>query len=107
MTVELLYFAGCPSYEALLPRLRELLSEAGSETRVELRRVETPEEAEAERFLGSPSLRIDGRDVEPGADTRTDFGLKCRIYRGPGGASPTPPDEWIVDPLEGGRGAVA
>lgn len=100
MTVELLYFDGCPSYEALLPRLRELLRGAGLERRLELRRVETLEEAEAERFLGSPSLRINGRDVEPGAGGRTDFGLKCRIYRGPAGASPTPPDDWIIDALE-------
>lgn len=105
MTVELLYFDGCPSYEALLSRLRELLWETGVETPVELRRVETPEEAECERFLGSPTLRINGRDVEPGADVREDFGLKCRIYRGPAGASPVPPDEWIIDALEKAGGA--
>jgi hypothetical protein len=107
MTVELLYFDGCPTYEALLPRLRQLLAGLDGETEVELRRVETPEAAEAERFLGSPTVRIDGRDVEPGADDRTDFGLKCRIYRGPGGASPVPPDEWIADALSGDRDAAA
>jgi hypothetical protein len=107
MTVELLYFDGCPSYPALLPRLRELLAELRAETEIELRRVETPEAAEAERFLGSPSVRVDGRDVEPGADRRTDFGLKCRIYRGPGGASPVPPDTWIIDALGGDGDAAA
>jgi hypothetical protein len=107
VSVELLYLDGCPSYEALLPRLQELLREAGLEGRVELRHVETPEEAEAERFLGSPSLRINGRDIDPGAHARTDFGLKCRIYRGPGGASPVPPDEWIIDALKGSSRAVA
>ena len=107
MTVEVLYFDGCPGYEALLPRLRRLLRQSGEDTAVYLRRVESPEEAERERFLGSPTLRIDGRDVEPGADERADFGLKCRLYRGPTGAAPLPPEEWIAAALKENRGATA
>lgn len=53
MTVEVLYFDGCPSYETLLPRLRELLHEAGVEETIELRQVQTSRAAERERFLGS------------------------------------------------------
>ncbi len=79
MKVELLFFDGCPGYEALLPSLRQLAAGAGAS--IELRRVETPEQAEALRFLGSPTVRIEGRDVEPGAETRSDYGLKCRLYR--------------------------
>jgi Alkylmercury lyase len=95
MKVELLYFDGCPSYEALLPRLRSLLAEAGVPDDVELRRVETEEEAVAERFLGSPTLRVDGVDVEPGAGTRDDFGLKCRLFFGPAGLVGVPDEAWI------------
>ena len=105
MTIELLYFDGCPSYEALLPRMQALLREYGiDEKSVRLRQVETPAAAQSERFLGSPTLRIDGRDVEPGADQRTDFGLKCRIFRGAGAV---PPDEWIIGALAGARNAAA
>jgi hypothetical protein len=93
--VELLYFDGCPSYEALLPRSRGLLAGEGVEEEVELVRVETPEAAERERFLGSPTLRVDGEDGDPGAAERDDYGLKCRLYRTPRGQSPLPPDEWI------------
>ena len=46
-----------------------------------MRRVETIGDAERERFLGPPSVRVDGYDIEPGADARTDYGLKCRLYR--------------------------
>jgi hypothetical protein len=95
MTVEVLYFDGCPSHEALLPRLREL----ASDEHIELRRIETLEASERERFLGSPTVRVNGVDVEPGASDRTDYGLKCRIYRSNGAASPTPPDEWIRSAL--------
>jgi hypothetical protein len=103
MRVELVFFDGCPSHDQLLPRVRELAAEAGAE--LVLRRVETPREAERERFLGSPTVRVDGRDVEPGASARTDYGLKCRIYRSEElGQSPLPPEGWIRAALRVARG---
>jgi hypothetical protein len=104
MKVELLYFDGCPSYERLLPRLRELVAQADPEAQVELRRVETIEEAERERFLGSPTVRVDGRDVDPGASERDDFGIKCRLYRTADGLGALPPDGWITEALGRARG---
>lgn len=99
MKVELLYFDGCPSYERLLPRLRELVSEADPSAEIQLRRVESIEDAERERFLGSPTVRVDGVDVDPGATRREDFGLKCRLYRWDGGTSPIPSEKWIREAL--------
>jgi hypothetical protein len=99
MRVELLYFDGCPSYEKLLPRLRELVAGADPHAEIELRRVESIEAAERERFLGSPTVRVDGADVDPGAPGREDFGLKCRLYRSEEGTSGLPPEEWIRQAL--------
>jgi hypothetical protein len=99
MRIELLYFDGCPSYEAFLPRLRELLAQAGVDTSVELRRVETDADAQRERFLGSPTLRVDGVDIEPGAGDRTDYGVKCRLYRVAEGLRGAPPDDCVLDAL--------
>jgi len=101
MRVEVLYLEGCPNHEALLPRLRELLASAGASRAVTLRRVDDPETAQRERFLGSPTVRIDGEDIDPGARERTDFGLKCRLYRSAEGQSPTPPETWIREALAG------
>jgi hypothetical protein len=70
------------------------MRESGLDERIELRRVESDQAARANRFLGSPTLRIDGADVDPGAAGRGDFGLKCRLDRTAAGLSPTPPDEW-------------
>ena len=97
MKVELLYFEGCPGYEELLPRVRELV---GARAAVELRRIESAEDAEAERFLGSPTLRVDGADVDPGAAARTDFGVKCRLYRTDDGQRRSPPDDWVRRAIE-------
>jgi hypothetical protein len=97
--IEVLYFDGCPSTDAFLPRLRDLLAQVGATDRLELRRVETIGDAERQRFLGSPSVRVDGCDVEPGADERTDYGLKCRLYRTEGGMQGEPPTDWVLAAL--------
>jgi hypothetical protein len=44
-------------------------------------------------------VRVDGKDVDPGASERGDFGLKCRLYRTDEGASGTPPEQWIVEAI--------
>jgi hypothetical protein len=107
MKVEVLFFDGCPNYEALLPHLRALLTSAGAEdTDVGLVRVEDADAAEAERFLGSPTVRIGGEDVEPGADRRRDFGLKCRLFATPDGLRGMPADEWVLRALERGAATV-
>lgn len=95
--VEVLYFDGCPSHEQLLPTVERLAGRVGASVR--LRRVETTDEAQAVGFLGSPTVRVDGVDVEPRADDRTEYGLTCRLYATPEGMSASPGEEWIVAAL--------
>ena len=95
MTFEILYFDERPHHAALAPRLREIAAAAGIEVGLELRLVADPADAERERFLGSPTVRLDGQDVEPGADRRTDFGIKCRL-RAPRTAVVTAPTSPLV-----------
>jgi hypothetical protein len=97
--IEVLCFDGCASTDAFLPRLRDLLAQLGATDRLELRRVDTIRDAERVRFLGSPSVRVDGCDIEPGADERTDYGLKCRLYRTESGLRGEPPTDWLLAAL--------
>ncbi len=99
MKVELLYWSGCPSHPEARVLLERLLAERGLDARLELREVSTKEEAEALRFPGSPTIRIDGHDVDPGgADARP--ALTCRIYRLPDGRiSPIPSREQLEEAL--------
>jgi hypothetical protein len=99
--VELLYFDGCPGIDRVLPAVAPLAEAAGA--RVVRRRVETPEQAEAQRFLGSPTVRVDGVDVEPGAEQRCDYGLKCRLYRTAAGLAGVPEEGWVQEALQRGR----
>jgi hypothetical protein len=96
MRVELLYLDGCPGFDDLVPRLRTLVR---SRCEIELVPVDTAEAAQRLRFLGSPTVRVNGRDVEEAAATRTDFGMKCRLYPGVDGSTHAPPDHWIVEAL--------
>jgi len=92
MRIELLYWDGCPSYPEALELLRDV---AGPGAEIEVREVRTDEEAEALHFPGSPTIRVDGRDVDPaGAASRP--ALNCRIYHLPDGrVSPVPSREQL------------
>jgi hypothetical protein len=106
MRVEVLYFDGCPNHEALPRRLRELLAHGGISSGVELRRITDDETAQRERFLGSPTVRVNGLDVEPDAERRTDYGIKCRLYRAAGDVSGQLPEEWLRAALIHATGAA-
>ena len=51
-------------------------------------------------FLGSPTVRVNGRDVDPDAGSRIGYGVQCRLYRTPGGVTGTPADAWILVALK-------
>jgi hypothetical protein len=83
--VELLYWNGCPSHPAALADLRAAL---GDDVPIAVREIESEAQAAAEGFAGSPTIRVDGRDLFPTDDPP---GLTCRVYRlADGRFSPTP-----------------
>jgi hypothetical protein len=93
--IEFLFWDGCPSHPEARQLLDNVLAEHALEVEVKVREVRTQAEAEELRFPGSPTIRIDGRDVDPdGASARP--ALNCRIYRKPdGGPSPVPTREQL------------
>ena len=98
MTIELLYFEGCPNYERLLAHLRELLERNGLHEEVLRRKVESSENAVAERpRLAHAAHRRDR--CRAGAQARTDFGLKCRLYHAEAGLLGVPPDVLLTRAL--------
>jgi hypothetical protein len=98
--IEVLYFDGCPNHAAVLARLRELLARRDEQPVIELVRVDSDDDARAHRFLGSPTVRIDGADIEPDAAERTDYGLKCRLYRTAAGLAGMPDEAELAAALD-------
>ena len=93
MTVELLFWDGCPSHPEALTQLRRILDEERVAASVDLLEVTSEEQAQRQRFIGSPTIRIDGDDVIPGAEDEV-FSLSCRVYRTRDGRiSPVPDPE--------------
>lgn len=82
MQARIVYFDGCPNAASAAALVQEVASSLGRRVEIERVCVETPEDAVRERMLGSPTILIDGVDVEPAARRRTDFAMSCRVYRG-------------------------
>jgi hypothetical protein len=104
MRVELLWWEGCPSWPKALAELEETMTALGLDPgTVELREVESDEQAERERFPGSPTIRIDGSDIVPA--TGEPASLTCRVYRlRDGRISPTPDPSDLLEALERSKG---
>ena len=99
MTVEFLFWEGCPSTPEARELLEDVLRKHDAAAEIRMREVTTREEAAELRFPGSPTIRIDGRDVDPtGADQPPS--LTCRIYHLPDGrVSPIPSRELLEEAL--------
>jgi hypothetical protein len=97
--VQILYFDGCPNHQPAGALVERVARRLDVEAEVELVEVADPEAAVALRFLGSPTVRVNGVDVEPGAEERRDFAFSCRIYRSERGASEQPEEAWVRDAL--------
>jgi hypothetical protein len=97
--VEIFYFDGCPNHEPAVALVERLSRELGIEA--ELRLINVSDQATAERlcFLGSPTVRVGGIDVEPHADERRDYGLSCRVFRTEAGFRGQPDERWLREAL--------
>jgi hypothetical protein len=97
--VELLWFSGCPNQRAARAMLQEVIADLAPE--IPIREVDATDLATASRvrFPGSPTIRINGRDVDPGYDDPGDYTPRCRLYRTANGPRGLPDRTWIEDAL--------
>lgn len=94
--VEVLFFEGCPHHREAVDLAREVVAEIAPDLQVEEVEVLDNEQAEELRFLGSPTIRVNGADIEPDAASRKQYALACRMYGGSG----VPPRELLEGALE-------
>lgn len=105
MKIEVLYIADCPHHKPVIERVRDVLCAAGIDDPVMEVEVLSTMDAEERGFFGSPTVRIDGLDVEPEARATRHFGLGCRSYAENGHRSGMPSRELIRRALQEMRSA--
>jgi hypothetical protein len=103
MKVEVLFFSGCPNHPPAIDLVREALQEEGVSADMVEVEVKDAATAQAVGFLGSPTIRIDGKDVEPSARSAHAYGLTCRTYIDRGRRTGLPPLEWIRAAVRGAK----
>jgi hypothetical protein len=103
MDIRFMYWEECLSHEEALQRLRHVMAAEGIETPVNIVKVETWEQAEQWQFIGSPTILVNGKDIQP-PPPGAYYALTCRTYYLENGrASPLPSLEMIRRALSAGR----
>ena len=97
MRIAVLYFDGCPNHAPTVARVKQIAAGLGVQERVEEIEVTSLDQAQQLRFLGSPTVRVNGVDIDASARQRTTYGLSCRVYSGVSGL---PPDDLIMAALQ-------
>lgn len=96
MKVQVLYFTGCPNHMPTIDLARQVIAEIALDAEIEEVEVASGDDAAQLRFLGSPTVLVNGVDIEASARTRMDFGFSCRTYAGMG----VPPRALMVAAVE-------
>jgi hypothetical protein len=97
--IEVLYSHGCPNYREALALVGRVRDQLGIKAEVHTVLIADQAAAERARFPGSPTVRVDGRDVEPGGDPAPEITLDCRLYRHPHHLAGQPQERWVRDAL--------
>jgi hypothetical protein len=98
MRVELLYADGDPAAMPARQNLVEVLTEDAFETPIQMVAVATDDDAALLAMHGSPSIRIDGEDIDP--ERAGPIGLRARDY----GDGPVPDKALIRRAVQRARG---
>jgi hypothetical protein len=91
--ITLLYFDGCPSWKPALDNLKRAIEAEQIPVEITLYKIDTPDQAQRVRFLGSPSFQVDGIDLWP--EERKNYVISCRVYQTPGGLKGIPTIEML------------
>jgi hypothetical protein len=102
-TLEILYFAGCPAYRRARQNAQRAI--AGTQAELKMVLVRHMRDAAALDFHGSPTVRVDGKDVDPdGLSGLPEVGLYSRAYRWQGKDYDVPPEAMIAARVRGAPG---
>jgi hypothetical protein len=91
MMLELLYLAGCPNHDPTVNLVHVVLQAEGVPVEVQEILIRDYKDACAHRFPGSPTVRVNGEDVEDLPPDQFRVGFACRTYMVEGKPQGVPP----------------
>lgn len=94
MKIELFWIDKCSSYQRVRELLEQILRDENIAAKIEMIQVRDNADARAKKFLGSPTIRINGIDLFAQPD-QCNFAMQCRVYRTPDGLKGTPTTEMV------------
>ena len=97
--IQILTFDGCPNAEGARELVDRVCGVLGIEAEVETLVVSDLRAARERHFLGSPTIRVNGRDIDPHSNGRADYVLSCRVYNTSAGLAGVPDEAWLRDAL--------
>ena len=101
-TVEILYFVGCPAYRRARQQAAAAMETVGVKGPIVMTRIRHLRDARDLDFHGSPTVRIDGRDIDPaGALKSREVGLYSRSFTWKGKTYDAPPEDMVRAALGG------
>lgn len=103
MTLELLYLPGCPNHNRTVNLLRHVLQVEGVNADVREIPVNDYEEACVLQFPGSPTVRVNGEDIENIPSHKLDVGFACRTYFVEGRPQGMPSRSWVERAIRAAR----
>lgn len=103
MTIEVLYLEGCPHHDKTVDLVHSVMESEGMSGMVEQIRIGNPEDANAHEFPGSPTVRVNGQDIEKLASHRLPVGFACRTYVVEGKPQGVPPRSWLEEAIRAAR----
>jgi hypothetical protein len=101
--VELLTTTNCPHRDAALALVQRICGQRDGQAEIRVIQVADQPAAERLRFLGSPTIRVNGRDIEPGAEWNNEYVCGCRLYKGRHSLRGLPEEAWLRQALENAR----
>lgn len=99
LLVELLHVEHCPNFPAALALVQRVLAELGLNAEVRTAMITDQAAAERARFVGSPTVRVNGRDVDPEGELSAEYTLECRLYWHEHHLAGYPQERWVRDAL--------
>jgi hypothetical protein len=97
--IEVLYVQDCPHYPATLALVERVRAEVGIDTELRISLIDDQAAAVQAQFPGSPTVRVDGHDVEPGSEPATEYIVACRLYRLEHRFAGQPEERWVREAL--------